>query len=202
MNINLFNYSNSDWLGRYSDNDAYTASFENYKENKMIRRKTNKFESHKLTLEERISRLERQLINNYPSFKYEGYEDNQVLYALDTPAGMKYACNYVKERIDDLLDNGPMERNNCRVERLRTNNGFSVAYHDGNFFNAPLYYNIYYYDDILDVSGGHGIRYAFDKKKFDSGDINETRDAHLDAIVEKIVEDINEGLPDVDEVDY
>lgn len=196
---NSFSRSNSDWLDKYSDNDAYTASLENYKRNKMIRRKTNKFESRKLTLEERITRLERQLRNNYSSLKYEGYDD---LYDLDTPAGMKYACNYVKKRIDDLLGNGPMERNNCKVEPFRVDNGFSVAYHDGDIFHAPLYYDVYYYDNTLDVGGGHGIRYAFDKKKFDSGDINETRDAHLDAIVEKIVEDINRGLPDADEVDY
>ena len=40
----------------------------------MIRRKTNKFESRKLTLEERINRLERALTSNRKSRKFESKE--------------------------------------------------------------------------------------------------------------------------------
>ena len=44
----------------------------------MIRRKTNKFESRKLTLEERISRLERALTSNRKSRKFENVSDDMA----------------------------------------------------------------------------------------------------------------------------
>lgn len=40
----------------------------------MIRRKTNKFESRRLTLEERINRLERALTSNRKACKFEGFD--------------------------------------------------------------------------------------------------------------------------------
>lgn len=61
---NSFSRSNSDWLDKYNNKADYSASLESYKkENKMIRRK--------LTLEQRINRLEKLLSSNRRSRKFE-----------------------------------------------------------------------------------------------------------------------------------
>ena len=59
-----FNKNNSDWLDKYNNKADYSASLESYKkENNMIRRK--------LTLEQRINRLEKLLSSNRRSRKFE-----------------------------------------------------------------------------------------------------------------------------------
>ena len=64
-----FNKNNSDWLDKYNNMADYSASLESYKkENNMIRRK--------LTLEQRINRLEKLLSSNRRSYKFEGLDSH------------------------------------------------------------------------------------------------------------------------------
>ena len=63
----------------------------------MIRRKTNKFESRKLTLEERIARLERALNNNTSAYAHKSLLERRVS-TLEKVFGSKSA-------LKDLIDN-------------------------------------------------------------------------------------------------
>ena len=173
MNINLFNYSNSDWLDRYSDNDTYTASLENYMENKMIRRKTNKFESRKLTLEERISRLERALTSNRRSRKFEGAR----------PGTMMAICKQIKNMICDALGHETeWEDDYIAVFPDSTGEGIKITYDEAGFYDIAEYSV-----QLLD-----GNFHVMD----DNAELNLGVYEDLDDVVDAIVEDIQQKWRD------
>ena len=167
---NSFSRSNSDWLDRYSDNDAYTASLENYKENKMIRRKTNKFESRKLTLEERISRLERALTSNRKSRRFEGAR----------PGTMMVICKQIKNMICDALEHEDELEDDCvAVFPDESGEGMKVTYDDGDEFDNVAEYSV----QLLD-----GNFYVMD----DNAELDLGIYEDLDGVVDAIVEDLHQ----------
>lgn len=105
----------------------------------MIRRKTNKFESRKLTLEERINRLERALTSNRRSRKFENSGDAAELKSLLDDWNDGYAPLHVKA-VDNKIyvDYGPDDDDEYREFQLVSSARGWMLTSDGDEIGNPL----------------------------------------------------------------
>ena len=159
---NSFSRSNSDWLDKYNNMTDYSASLESYKkENKMIRRK--------LTLEQRINRLEKLLSSNRRSRKFEGAR----------PGTMMVICKQIKNMICDALGHeDEWEDDAVAVFPDSTGEGMKVTYDDGDEFGGFAEYSV----KLLD-----GNFYVMDNNaRLDLGVYED-----LDGVVDAIVKDLH-----------
>lgn len=105
----------------------------------MIRRKTNKFESRKLTLEERIDRLERALTPNRKSRKFENSGDVAELKSLLDDWNDGYAPLHVDAAAGKIyVDYGPDDDDEYREFQLVPGANGWVLTSDGDKIGNPL----------------------------------------------------------------
>lgn len=105
----------------------------------MINRKTNKFESRKLTLEERISRLERALAPTRKSRKFENSDDAAELKSILDDWNDGYAPLHVKAVAGKIfIDYGPDDDDEYREFQLVLGANGWVLTSDGDKIGNPL----------------------------------------------------------------
>lgn len=105
----------------------------------MIRRKTNKFESCKLTLEERINRLERALTSNRRSRRFENSSDVAELKSILDDWNDGYAPLHVKAVAGKIyVDYGPDDDDEYREFQLVPSVSGWMLTSDGDEIGNPL----------------------------------------------------------------